>query len=308
MITIDHAVKTYGDRTVVDDVSLDIPDGSFTILLGPSGSGKSTLLKLINRLIPLTSGSIEIDGRDIMAGPPEILRRGIGYAIQSIGLFPHWTITRNIAAVPQLLGWPTPKISDRVKELLALVRLDPSIGERYPHQLSGGQQQRVGVARALAADPPLLLMDEPFGALDPISRKAIQDEVRRIHAETKKTIVFVTHDLEEALRLGTEIVMLREGKIAQAGSPLDLIAHAADPFIRDFLGAETGLMQLSLQEVSARLTPLQETQSEATQTIVDNASLREALSLMVQNHVDRLAVLNAGGIFLGTLHLADILR
>ena len=197
MIELEHISKRYDGRPVVDDLSLTVPDGAFCILLGPSGCGKSTTLRMINRLVPFDSGAIRIAGEDIRDVPEEALRRRIGYAIQSIGLFPHWTVEDNIATVPRLLNWPGRRIRDRVTELLELLRLDPeSYRRKYPHQLSGGEQQRIGVARALAADPELLLMDEPFGAVDPITRDALQNEIARIHAATKKTIVFVTHDIE----------------------------------------------------------------------------------------------------------------
>ena len=202
MIEIDGVTKVYGERRVVDRLSLTVPTGGFCVLLGSSGSGKSTTLRMINRLIEIDSGSIRVAGEDVRSVPTEALRRRIGYAIQSIGLFPHWTVEDNIATVPRLLKWPHSRMRDRVTELLELFRLEPATYRgKYPHQLSGGEQQRVGVARALAADPELLLMDEPFAAVDPITRDALQAELARIHRETIKTIVFVTHDIEEALRL-----------------------------------------------------------------------------------------------------------
>jgi osmoprotectant transport system ATP-binding protein len=214
-----------------------VPDGAFCVLLGPSGCGKSTTLRMINRLVPFDSGMIRIAGDDVRTVPPEVLRRRIGYAIQSIGLFPHWTVEDNIATVPRLLNWPRHSIRDRVTELLELLRLDPeSYRRKYPHQLSGGEQQRIGVARALAADPELLLMDEPFGAVDPITRDALQSEIARIHAATKKTIVFVTHDIEEALRLATVIAILERGRLAQWGAPIDIVERPASQFVRDFVG------------------------------------------------------------------------
>jgi osmoprotectant transport system ATP-binding protein len=239
MIELDHLSKRYDGRPVVDDLSLTVPDGAFCVLLGPSGCGKSTTLRMINRLIPFDSGTIRIAGEDIRAVPEEALRRRIGYAIQSIGLFPHWTVEDNIATVPRLLNWPPTRIRDRVTELLELLRLDPEgYRGKYPHQLSGGEQQRIGVARALAADPELLLMDEPFGAVDPITRDALQNEIARVHATTKKTIVFVTHDIEEALRLATVIAILERGRLAQWGAPIDIVEHPASAFVRDFVGGE----------------------------------------------------------------------
>ena len=216
MIELDRVTKRYDGRTVVDDLSLTIPAGEFCVLLGSSGCGKSTTLRMINRLVMADAGTIRVDGEAITTLQPEILRRRIGYAIQSTGLFPHWTVADNIATVPRLLEWPERESSARVTELLELLRLDPdSYRGKYPHQLSGGEQQRVGVARALAADPGLLLMDEPFAAVDPITRDALQAELARIHRSTGKTIVFVTHDIEEALRLATSIAIMDKGRIVQ---------------------------------------------------------------------------------------------
>src|SRR5271168_2449065 len=224
MIEIDDVTKYYGDRRVVDRLSLTVPAGDFCVLLGSSGCGKSTTLKMINRLIAADAGQIRVAGEDITTVPAEGLRRRIGYAIQSIGLFPHWTVEDNIATVPHLLKWPRARRSERVTELLELFRLDPATYRaKYPHQLSGGEQQRVGVARALAADPELLLMDEPFGAVDPITRTALQGEIVRIQEATKKTIVFVTHDIEEALLLASDIAILDHGRLVQWGTPLDLL-------------------------------------------------------------------------------------
>src|SRR4051812_10740265 len=206
MIEVDDVTKYYGDRRVVDRLSLTVPAGDFCVLLGSSGCGKSTTLKMINRLITADAGQIRIGGEDIATVPAEQLRRRIGYAIQSIGLFPHWTVEDNIATVPHLLKWPRVRRVERVTELLEMFRLEPGTYRgKYPHQLSGGEQQRVGVARALAADPELLLMDEPFAALDPIARAALQDELLRIQRQTRKTIVFVTHDIDEALKLASVI-------------------------------------------------------------------------------------------------------
>ena len=219
MITFDGVSKLYGETKAVDGLSLAVQPGEMLMLIGASGSGKSTALKLANRLEDCSMGTIRLDGDDIGRMQVETLRRRMGYAIQSVGLFPHWTVARNIATVPRLLGWPRAKILDRIRELLVLVQLDPDpdrIAERFPHQLSGGQQQRVGVARALAADPDVLLMDEPFGALDPITRGVLQTELLRIHRRTGKTIMFVTHDVNEALTLGTRIALLDRGRLVQA--------------------------------------------------------------------------------------------
>jgi osmoprotectant transport system ATP-binding protein len=307
MIELEHISKRYDGRPVVDDLSLTVPDGAFCILLGPSGCGKSTTLRMINRLVPFDSGAIRIAGEDIRDVPEEALRRRIGYAIQSIGLFPHWTVEDNIATVPRLLNWPGRRIRDRVAELLELLRLDPeSYRRKYPHQLSGGEQQRIGVARALAADPELLLMDEPFGAVDPITRDALQNEIARIHAATKKTIVFVTHDIEEALRLATVIAILEHGRLAQWGAPIDIVEHPASAFVRDFVGGEgSGLKLLGLRKIAERMRP---GESAVGVPLSADASLRDALAAMTERHTDRLPVADASGRAIGIIMLADLVR
>jgi len=307
MIELERISKRYDGRPVVDDLSLTVPDGAFCILLGPSGCGKSTTLRMINRLVPFDSGAIRIAGEDIRDVPEEALRRRIGYAIQSIGLFPHWTVEDNIATVPRLLNWPGRRIRDRVTELLELLRLDPeSYRRKYPHQLSGGEQQRIGVARALAADPELLLMDEPFGAVDPITRDALQNEIARIHAATKKTIVFVTHDIEEALRLATVIAILERGRLAQWGAPIDIVEHPASAFVRDFVGGEgSGLKLLGLRKIAERMRL---GGSAAGLPLSADASLREALAAMTERHTDRLPVADASGRAIGIIMLADLVR
>jgi osmoprotectant transport system ATP-binding protein len=307
MIELEHISKRYDGRPVVDDLSLTVPDGAFCILLGPSGCGISTTLRMINRLVPFDSGAIRIAGEDIRDVPEEALRRRIGYAIQSIGLFPHWTVEDNIATVPRLLNWPGRRIRDRVTELLELLRLDPeSYRRKYPHQLSGGEQQRIGVARALAADPELLLMDEPFGAVDPITRDALQNEIARIHAATKKTIVFVTHDIEEALRLATVIAILERGRLAQWGAPIDIVEHPASAFVRDFVGGEgSGLKLLGLRKIAERMRL---GGSAAGLPLSADASLREALAAMTERHTDRLPVADASGRAIGIIMLADLVR
>ncbi|HEY5208817.1 MAG TPA: ATP-binding cassette domain-containing protein [Stellaceae bacterium] len=246
MIALDGVSCVIGGRRIVDRVSLTVADGEFCALVGPSGSGKSTTLKTINRLVPISDGVIRIDGADIVAANVEALRRSIGYVIQSIGLFPHWTVADNIATVPRLLGWPEDRRRHRVAELLTLLRLDPAAAEKYPHQLSGGQQQRVGVARALAADPAILLMDEPFGALDPITRTALQTELAAIHRRLGKTILFVTHDIDEALRLADRIAILDAGRLVQVGTPEELLANPASDFVREFVG-DPELRRLALK-------------------------------------------------------------
>jgi osmoprotectant transport system ATP-binding protein len=307
MIELDHVSKRYGSAAAVDDLSLTIGDGEFCVIVGSSGAGKSTALKMINQLLPLSAGTIRIDGEDAAGMVPEELRRRMGYVIQSIGLFPHWTVERNIGAVPALLGWPRARMAERTRELLILLKLDPeSFARKYPHQLSIGQQQRVGIARALAADPDVLLMDEPFGALDPITRDALQSEIARIHRESRKTIVFVTHDMEEALKLASRIAVMDRGRLIQAGTPIEILASPASDFVRDLVGQdEAGIRLLSVTTVADRLRG-GETAPGAP--IAATASLRQALSRMIAEHTDRLAASDAEGRPAGALHLADIVR
>ena len=307
MIEIDRVSKAYGANRVVDELSLTIPEGAFCVLLGPSGCGKSTTLRMINRLVGFDSGMIRVGGEDVRQVPPEALRRRIGYAIQSIGLFPHWRVEDNIATVPRLLNWPQARVRDRVTELLELLRLDPeTYRHKYPHQLSGGEQQRVGVARALAADPESLLMDEPFAAVDPVTRAALQGEIIRIQQATKKTIVFVTHDIEEALLLATDIAILERGHLAQWGTPLDLLEHPASGFVAEFVGGEaSGLKLLSLRTVADRVHP---GETAAGEPLPSDASLRDALTAMAARHTDRLPVVDPAGRPLGAITLADLVR
>jgi len=264
-------------------------------------------LRMINRLVAFDSGMIRVGGEDVRHVPPEALRRRIGYAIQSIGLFPHWRVEDNIATVPRLLNWPRTRVRDRVTELLQLLRLDPeTYRAKYPHQLSGGEQQRIGVARALAADPELLLMDEPFAALDPITRGALQGELVRIQQATKKTVVFVTHDIEEALILASDIAILDHGRLAQWGAPLDLLEHPASAFVAEFVGgAASGLKLLSLRTVADRLHPGEHAEGEP---LPGEASLRDALAAMAARHTDRLPVVDKDGQPLGAITLADLVR
>jgi osmoprotectant transport system ATP-binding protein len=267
---------------------------------------------MINRLISIDAGTIRVDGEDIRTIPPEALRRRIGYAIQSTGLFPHWRVADNIATVPRLLGWARARIDDRVTELLELLRLDPPVyRDKYPHQLSGGEQQRVGVARALAADPDLLLMDEPFAAVDPITRDALQGEIVRIHRATRKTIVFVTHDIEEALRLATVIAMLDSGRLAQSGTPLEILENPASDFVRDFVGRETfGLRLLSVRKVADRMRPRDAANGEAVEgePVSADMPLRDALAAMTARRTDRLPVVDTSGRPAGSIALADLVR
>ncbi len=247
MITFESVTKRYPGGTVaVDDLNLEIPDGQTMVLVGPSGCGKTTTLRMVNRLIDPTEGRILLDGQDISQTGASQLRRGIGYVIQQTGLFPHRTIEDNIATVPLLNGWPKAKARDRARELMDLVGLDPQMGRRYPYQLSGGQQQRVGVARALAADPPVLLMDEPFSAVDPIVRASLQDELTRLQGELHKTVVFVTHDVEEAIKVGNLVaVWYPHGKIAQIDTPERLLGAPADDYVESFLGFDRGIRRLA---------------------------------------------------------------
>jgi len=253
MIELEGLSKRYPGQSApaVDALDLSIAEGEIVILVGPSGCGKTTTLKMINRIIEPTSGTIRLQGEDVTRADPDQLRRRIGYVIQQVGLFPHQTIGRNIAAVPRLLGWQRHRISERLDELLHLVGMDPATyRDRFPKELSGGQRQRVGVARALAADPPVMLMDEPFGALDPISRERLQNEFLRLQQEIGKTIVFVTHDIDEAIKMGDRIAILREGSaVAQYDTPETVLAAPADDFVREFIGADAALKGLGLMQV-----------------------------------------------------------
>ncbi|MGW0807068.1 ABC transporter ATP-binding protein [Nonomuraea sp. NPDC002799] len=246
MITFDAVTKRYPDGTVaVDRLSLEAPTGEITVFVGPSGCGKTTSLRMINRMIDASDGQILLDGVPVQGIDPPTLRRGIGYVIQQAGLFPHRKIVDNVATVPYLLGWDKKKARDRAMELLERVGLDTALAGRYPFQLSGGQQQRVGVARALAADPPVLLMDEPFSAVDPIVRTSLQDELLRLQSELNKTIVFVTHDIDEAIKLGDRVAVLRVGgTLAQLADPKTLLSEPADEFVREFLGHDRGIRRL----------------------------------------------------------------
>ena len=305
MISLENVGKRFGGRDAVAGVTLQIERGALCVLVGPSGAGKSTVLRMINALAPSDRGVIRIDGRDIRDIEPTELRRGIGYVIQSVGLFPHWTVELNVATVPRLLDWPAERIARRVRDLADLLQLDGDLLGRYPHQLSGGQQQRVGVARALAGDPPIVLMDEPFGALDPITRETLQGELARIHRQTGKTIVFVTHDMDEALRLGTQIAVLENGLMVQSGTPRELLEAPANDFVRQFVGgAELGLRQLHLTPVRERVTP----GAADGEPIASDASLKQAMALMVATGRRALPVEDDTGRVVGILRLDDLVR
>ena len=252
MIRLENLTKVFPgqEAPAVDDLWLEIPEGEIVVFVGPSGCGKTTTMKMINRIIEPTSGRIFLQGDDVTKVNGDKLRRRIGYVIQQIGLFPHMTIAENIATVPKMLGWDKKRISDRVDELLETVSMDVSYRERYPKELSGGQRQRIGVARAMAADPPVLLMDEPFGAIDPITRERLQNEFLRLQAEIKKTIVFVTHDIDEAIKMGDRIAILRtQSRIAQYDTPERILTDPADEFVEDFIGAGASIKRLSLSRV-----------------------------------------------------------
>ncbi|HVV57462.1 MAG TPA: ABC transporter ATP-binding protein [Gaiellaceae bacterium] len=310
-IVFDRVTKHYPgrDTPALDDVSLEIPAGTFCILVGPSGGGKTTALKMINGLVPFDDGGdIRIDGRSIRDLPLVELRRGIGYVIQQIGLFPHMSVGENVATVPRLLGWPKARIRERTAELLELVGLEAADGRRYPSQLSGGQRQRVGLARALAADPPILLMDEPFGALDPITRLRLQDELRRLHRDVGKTIVFVTHDVDEAILLGDRIAILRQGGVlAQYDTPDAILARPADDFVRQFVGEDRALRRLALRTLAdAELAPLGSAPSEPTDRLERTVSVRNAVSRLLESGAASLVVVDGDrevGLF--TLDVAE---
>jgi osmoprotectant transport system ATP-binding protein len=256
MIAFNDVSRAFGSVTAVDRLDLTIVDHELCILVGPSGSGKSTMLRMINRLIEPTTGTIRLDGKDVKTLRPEVLRRTIGYVIQSVGLFPHLSVAANIATVPELLGWDRRRISRRVEEMLTLVGMDPGLyRDRYPSQLSGGEAQRIGVARALASDPPVVLMDEPFSAVDPVNRLRLQDEFLSIQRELKKTVVFVTHDVDEAIRLADRIAVVRAGRLVQFDRPEEILENPADPFVAAFVGADRALKRLSRFLVRDHLRP-----------------------------------------------------
>jgi osmoprotectant transport system ATP-binding protein len=306
-ITFDHVTKRYAgrDAAALDDLSLEIPAGAFCILVGPSGGGKTTALKMVNRLIPFDSGDILIDGRSVRDIPVVELRREIGYVIQQVGLFPHMTVGENIGTVPRLLGWSKAKIRERSSELLELVGLEQSDINRYPAQLSGGQRQRVGLARALAADPPLLLMDEPFGALDPITRFRLQTEMRRLHREVGKTVIFVTHDIDEAIQLGDRIAILREGGVlAQYDTPDAILAQPADDFVAKFIGEDRALRRLALKRLSdVQLGPADGADGHVR--VSSDTTVRNAVSLLLETKSDRLLVEDDNGQLVGAFRFSD---
>lgn len=296
MIEIRGLRKEYGRFAAVEGLDLTIQDGQFVVLLGPSGSGKTTVLRMLNRMVTPTAGTVLIDGVDTATQQPEELRRHIGYVIQNTGLFPNMTVARNVSAVPRLLGWDRRRIEQRVAEMLQLAGLDPTVyGRKLPAQLSGGEAQRVGVARALAADPPLLLMDEPFSAVDPITRERLQLELKRLHRQVRKTIVFVTHDINEAVLLADRIVLLQGGVLQQYATPEELWREPANDFVRSFFGVDLGLRLLNRRRLAEiALQPL-DGPASGLPTVTTEATLRDALAQLVNERADRLLVTGPAG-------------
>jgi osmoprotectant transport system ATP-binding protein len=306
-----EATKIYpGRRTpAVSELTLEIPAGEICVLIGPSGSGKTTAMKLVNRLIGMTSGDVTIDGRSIKSLDETELRRGIGYVFQQIGLFPHMSVEANVGTVPRLLGWPKERIRARARELLELVGLDADEDlRRYPSEFSGGQQQRIGVVRAMAADQPLMLMDEPFGALDPITRDRLQDDFLKLHREVPKTVVFVTHDIDEAIKMGHRIAILRDGALVQYDTPDRILAAPVDDFVAGFVGADRGLKRLRVWRLSELALEPAIAGEPAAPAALEDTSLRDALSLMLTEGVGRLTVLDGEGRAKGTVTLETITR
>ena len=303
MLKFENVSKVYADGfQAVKSLSFDIQQGEFLVLIGPSGSGKSTTMKMINKMEPHTSGTISINGKDINSYNPSELRKNIGYVIQQIGLFPHYTIEKNIAIVPQMKGWNEKEIKARVNELLELVGLDPEVyAERYPKELSGGQQQRIGIARALAANPDIILMDEPFSALDPLTREQLQAEVSALHKKLNKTFVFVTHDMDEALKMGDRIAIMKDGKLLQLDTPEKLLHEPAHGFVEEFIGKHR-ITQ------NPELMPVTEIMSESVVTSLPQRSPEKALSLIRQRKITNLIVVDDDKKFLGIVSAYDVIK
>jgi osmoprotectant transport system ATP-binding protein len=307
--------KRYPGReaAAVRELSLSVPAGQICVLIGPSGSGKTTAMKMVNRLIDITEGDITIGGQSVRSLDLTELRLGIGYVFQQIGLFPHMSVEDNIGTVPRLLGWKKQRIHERVRELLELVGLEQGDAKRYPGQFSGGQRQRIGVARAMAAGQPIMLMDEPFGAVDPITRDRLQSDFLRLHAEVQKTVIFVTHDIDEAIKMGHRIAILKEGELVQYGTPDEILASPANEFIADFVGADRGLKRLLLRKLAEiELTPATNGEADDLPTVDEDTCLRDALSMMVTRRVSALTVVGTAGERRGTVsmqtlaHFADL--
>ena len=303
MIKLENVIKKFGNQTAVDNLSLEIKTGEICAFVGESGCGKSTTLRMINRLIPFDSGSIKIDNKDINEYDPVELRRSIGYVVQSTGLFPHMNVRENISVVPRLLGWKEDEILPRVKELISLVGLDvKSYINKYPSELSGGEAQRIGVARALAANPDIILMDEPFGAVDPLNRNNLQNEFLKIQKQLKKTIIFVTHDIEEAIKMADKIAIMSKGKLECFDSPENILS-SENEFVRSFLGSETYIKLLSKFNVKDWM---QDKKDDDFKNIIDsNNNIKEALAIMIENGVDKINVVEDGKI-IGTVVFSDI--
>lgn len=301
MLKFDHVSKVYeGGKKAVNDMILEVEKGEFVVFIGPSGCGKTTTMKMINRLIEPSNGSIHIEGENILEKDLVELRREIGYVIQQIGLFPHMTIQENISLVPKLLKWPEDKRRKRAEELLQLVGMEKEFLNRYPHELSGGQQQRIGVLRALAADPPLILMDEPFGALDPITRDTLQEEFKKLQQSLGKTIVFVTHDMDEALKLADRIVIMRDGKLVQVGTPDEILRNPADDFVEEFIGKER------LVQARPNIETVGQIMNPDPATVTEDKSLSKAIQIMKQRRVDSLLVVDNQGVLKGYLDIEII--
>jgi osmoprotectant transport system ATP-binding protein len=308
--------KQYGTSTVVNNLSVKVPAGQICVLVGPSGCGKTTTLKMVNRLVEPTSGHVAVGGRDVASQDPIALRRGIGYVIQQVGLLPHLTVGDNIATVPRLLGWEKSQITERVDELISLVGLEPgSYRDRYPAQLSGGERQRVGVARALAVDPPLMLMDEPFGAVDPIVRERLQNELLRLQERLAKTILFVTHDIDEAIKMGDLVAVMQTGGIlAQLGTPAEILANPVSDFVAQFVGADRGLKRLSLTtvaELDLEPTASNHVPQPGQPLLQRRTTLKDALSQMLETDVSAGVVVGDDGQALGIItadQIAAVLR
>ena len=304
MIELEQVTKRFPDGSLaVDALTLEIPSGTVSVLVGSSGCGKTTTLRMINRMEEPTSGTLRIDGVDVARQPLHVLRRSIGYVIQQGGLFPHRSVLDNITTVPRLLGWPKERARSSALEMMQLVGLDPGLATRYPTQLSGGQQQRVGVARALVTEPPVLLMDEPFGAVDPVVRVRLQDEFLRLQRELGKTVVLVTHDIDEAVRMGDRVAVFAVGgRLAQYGTPAELLAHPADDFVADFVGSTKGLRRLTVTAIDpAHLEPLDGVQAGDLAATVDvHATLEEALAALLRDDKQVVGVRD-GATFVGVL-------
>ena len=322
MIEVEELTKRFGDATAVDGISFEVAKGEVLALVGTSGCGKSTTLRMLNRLVDPTGGRVRIDGQDVMQARLETLRLGIGYVIQGVGLFPHWTVARNIATVPRLMGWDRARVDARVRELMELLQLDPEeFAGKYPSQLSGGQQQRVGVARALAGEPAVLLMDEPFGALDPVTRGRLQDEFAAIQRRRRTTAILVTHDMDEAFKLADRIAVMDAGRILQIDRSEALLRNPREGFVRQFVGLDDrALRVLSLhrvQEIAGPAPegrwemreggPVERASGRAVQSLAAEDTLREAASRLIWDGADLLPVLGDGGVA-GAVRAEDVWR